>query len=230
MKALLWIVSAVAIALGLAVPAGATIINVFDPDGSNLGGLAAIIPAPTDAGNNGAFGTAQQGFDERQGVVLPMDIVVDGLGIISLGTVVDSHMIFLNQEPGGPNVGIQHFKVEWTFGGEILGVMSQSRGEMEVATSAFLGVPGTLYPLAPFNARGMEGNDDGMGPAGDGTSGPDGYTILDPFRLRVGMGVTEPGDWIRVITRPQVPEPTTLALLGAGLLLAALSRARSEKS
>jgi len=231
MKGILWILSAVAMALGVTVPARATIISVFDPDGSNLAGLAAIIPAPADANNDGAFGIAQQGFDEAQGVVLPANIVVDGLGIIPIGTLVDSHMIFLNQEPGAPNVGIQHFNVEWTFSGAILGIMSQSMGEMEVATSAFLGAPGTLYPAAPFSARGMENNGDGLGPDGDGTPGPDGYAILDPFRLRVGMGVSEPGDWIRVITRAQVPEPMTLALLGAGLVFAALStRARREKS
>ncbi len=32
------------------------------------------------------------------------------------------------------------------------------------------------------------------------------------------MKVKEPGDWIRVVTAAPVPEPTTIALLGIGLV------------
>ena len=61
---------------------------------------------------------------------------------------------------------LNHFEVEWVFDGLILGIMSDRRGEMEAASSFELGAPGTNYtvrspgsgPAAPFNARGLEGN------------------------------------------------------------------------
>jgi hypothetical protein len=205
------------------LPAQAALIGVSDPLGpALLGGFAAIIAAPPDANEDAAFNFGQEGFDEAQGVVLPEDIAVDG-GIIPAGTLVNSHMIFLNTGPGNNPERNTHYGVEWRFDGEILGVMSISNGSFEVATSAFLGAAGTLYPLAPFPARGMEGSD-GDGPRGNGLPGPDGYAILDPFTLRVGMAVGEPGDWIRVVTQ-RAPEPMTVVLLGAGLLALAL-RAR----
>jgi hypothetical protein len=39
------------------------------------------------------------------------------------------------------------------------------------------------------------------------------------FSINVGMLVTEPGDWIRVVTEAQsVPEPSTMLLLGLGII------------
>ena len=63
-------------------------------------------------------------------------------------------------------------------------------------------------PAAPFPARGLESNDS--------------YSIAGSS-ITVSMGVTEPGDWIRVITR--VPEPTSLAPVGAGFAGACRRRA-----
>jgi hypothetical protein len=141
-----------------------------------------IIAAPASIIDDppGATNDHQQAFDEAQGVLLAANLTVDG-GIIPAGTVVDSHMIFLNTDGNTFATDNQ----TWTFDGFILGVMSDQSGTLEVASSALLGAPGTVYPAAPFNARGMESNDS--------------YLVAGN-QITVVMSVTEPGDWIRVVT------------------------------
>ena len=154
----------------------------------------------------GATNFHQQGFDEAQDVLLMMDLAVDG-GLIGSGTVVDSHMIFLNTPVGAG--GASDSGVQWLFDGIILGVMSDSGGTLEAASSSILGAPGTVYPSA-FNNRGMEGGDS--------------YTVVGNM-ITVNMIVSEPGDWIRVVTASaSVPEPSALALLSLGLLGVAFRR------
>jgi len=97
--------------------------------------------------------------------------------------------------------------------GEVLGVMSDINGNLEAASTLLLGASGTNYttpfpgsgPAPPFPNRGMEG-------------GGDGYTVMGNS-ITVSMYVSEPGDWIRVVTRGEsAPEPTTLFLIGTGLV------------
>jgi len=203
--------SAGVLAVLLALPAQATIIGVAPAPLSSMGTAPAIIAAPAHALDDVVTNTGMQGFDEAQGVLTSVAHATDS-GVIPAGTLVNSHMIFLNSEGSGQ---LSHFGVVWTFADPIIGIMSDSGGTLEAASTFELGAPGTNYtvtfagsgPAAPFAARGLEGN--------NGTGlGADGYMLLSPTMLQVGMVVTEPGDWIRVITSARsVPEPGTLGLL-----------------
>ena len=197
-----------------AIPAQASVISVSGGLASlggvpNAGGAASIIAAPADINDDAAANTAQQGFNEVQNHLLTSNLAVDG-GMIASGTMVNSHMIFLNTGPGNDGTLGEHFNVTWGFDGIILGVMSNSNGSLEVNSSSVLGAAGTSYPGAAFNARGMEGN-----PLLTNCNVNDCYRVLGTDLL-VTMRVTEPGDWIRVVTL--VPEPGTITLLGLGLL------------
>lgn len=162
--------------------------------GGPAGGL---IAAPASVDDQPAMGGCavgwtnpnQQGFNERQGVVLAVPLEVDPGGVfVPAGMAVDSHMILLNT-PGGGAAG---FTETWCFDGVIVGVISDEDGLLEAASNAVLGWPGTCYPAA-FATRGLE---PALG---------DGY-VVHGNTIEVTMNVTSPGDWIRVITTRQ---PTT---------------------
>jgi hypothetical protein len=150
-----------------------------------------------------------QGFNEAQGILTTVAHAVDG-GVIAAGTYVDSHMIFLNSAGGA---SLRHYDVVWTFSDPILGVMSDIGGSLEAASTFELGAPGTNYtatfpgsgPAAPFSNRGMEAYPQ------------DWYTVVTPYTLAVNMYVTEPGDWIRVVTVP-VPGAVLLGVLGLSVV------------
>lgn len=199
-----------------AVGAQASLVGVSGPNSSE-GGAAQIIASPAEVKNNSVTNLRMQGFDEVLNFVLTSDISVDGGGTILAGTKVDSHMIFMNRAGGGSQT---HFGVDWTFAGEILGVMSDGSGALEVASTPQLGASGTIYEV--FNNRGLEGN--------NGTGiGNDGYAILAPNVLRVGMQVSQPGDWIRVVTAPApIPLPAGLPLAAAALGALGLLRTRRK--
>jgi hypothetical protein len=195
--------------------------------GAHLTAGPDVIPAPpsvvdSNAANPpGATNNHQQGFDERQGVVLTAPLPVDN-GTIPAGTVVDSHMIFLNVPDGAP--GVTDLNKTWTFREPVIGVMSDSDGTLEVQSSATLGAPGTVYPQAPIGARGID-LASGSGDRGAGGVNREGYTV-DGNTIVVGLSVAQPGDWIRVLTR-STPAPTTLtaekATLSTALSLSAVS-------
>jgi hypothetical protein len=180
--------------------------------------LPEIITPPDWVLDDNVVNRGMKGFNEAQGVVTSQDYAVDN-GVIAQGTLVDSHMIFLNST--GYTL-LQHVSVEWTFDGVILGVMSDFWGNLEAASTAELGSPTTIYNVpasdpdrgAPYRARGME----------SGGRYPDSYTIIDDHTISVTMRVTEPGDWIRVVTAPpsfHAPEPTSFLTFGGLLALGA---------
>jgi len=187
----------------LLLPNVASALLVAGPD---------IIAAPAFVIDNtpGATNRAQQAFDERQDVLLLGPLMTDA-GVIGPGTVVDSHMIFLNTD--GP-IAASDSQV-WTFDGLILGVMSDQGGLLEGASSAFLGAAGTIYP-GPFALRGIEVPGDSYLVAGNS--------------ITVNMSVVEPGDWIRVVTAANpIPEPTSAVAFGVGVLvIGATLRKRSS--
>lgn len=156
--------------------------------------------------------THQQAFNERQGVLLLAPLAVDG-GLVAAGTLVNSHMIFMNTD--GP-VFASDLQT-WTFDGVILGVMSDIGGTLEAASNGLLGALGTIYPGA-FANRGLEANDS--------------YIVAGNM-LTLSDSVTEPGDWIRIITQARpvaVPEPSILLLLMIGAAcLAATARPRYRR-
>lgn len=192
------------VAVGLIVaPTQAATISVAGP-ASSLGTPPAIIAAPSDVLDDCVTNTGMQAFDEAQDVTTTVAHSIDGGGVIPAGTVVDSHMIFLNSATGS----LSHRNVVWTFDQPIIGVMSDQPGALEAASTFELGAPGTNYTVVPtapattpcgtndatvpperagpYNARGMESADS--------------YTVAGNS-ITVGMGVSEPGDWIRVVTR-----------------------------
>ncbi len=196
------------VCLGVGSVASADITGVSGPM-STRGVAAMEIAAPAFATNAAATNEAQQGFNEQQDILLTTDVAVDG-GMISSGTWVSSHMIFLNNPGGGR---ITHNDVVWTFDGDVLGVMSNSNGGLEMASTSILGSTTTTYPGSTFNARGFEGNDD--------------YTISGNT-LTVDMTVTQPGDWIRVVTASPVPAPGAALLAAFGLPIAGLAKRRKR--
>jgi hypothetical protein len=210
--------------IGFALPSHAAIMSVSG-ELSSAGTAAQIIAAPASVADDapGAENTGMQGFNERQGFTLGAALDVDGANDIAAGTVIDSHMIFLNT--AGSSLTTHGFgqdgAVNWTFSGDILGVVSDRNGVL-LAASDFLGLDSTAYPGA-FDARGLESN-----PL-DGLFNDDFYSFSGNV-LSLGMRVTEPGDWIRVVTASDVapvPLPAAAWMLLSGLAaIGAASRRR----
>jgi len=177
---------------------------------SSLGVAPAIIAAPSDALNQCVTASGQLGFDEAQGVITPAAFGADDAGVIPAGTLVDSHMILLNLGVAG---GATHTGVVWTFKRPIIAVMSDSGGTLEAASTPTLGAPATNYVLpatgacvpfppvgaAPFAARGLETTGAAFPFAHTACPAGDCYTVAGATIL-VHMGVSQPGDWIRVVT------------------------------
>ena len=145
----------------LAGQANAVITAVSGPD-SSMGTSPQIIAAPSDALEDFVVNTGMQGFNEAQGVLTTVAHAHDS-GVVPAGTLVNSHMIFLNSHEEELAI-LSHLDVTWTFANPILGVMSDSGGILEAGSTFELGNPATNYTVtfpgsgqaAPYNLRGLE--------------------------------------------------------------------------
>jgi hypothetical protein len=155
----------------------------------------------------------QQAFNEKQSVYLTSDLTITnhyGSTTILAGTTVDSHIIFLNTASGSASK-----TNTWTFDGEILAVLEDDHG-LEMAATDTLFANGTYFTGGTgitsgsgFQYQGLE-----IGLFG----AYDNFSILSMTDLEVKMSVSEPGDWIRVITTSAVPVPAALFLFAPALL------------
>src|SRR6476659_8475559 len=164
-------------------------LTLTQPAHASLTAGPDIIPVPASvvisSGAGGARHTHQQAFNGRQVVLVPAAGLTVDAGIVPAGTAVSSHMIFLNQPDCAPCSSLDDVGEVWSFSGPIIGVMSDRNGSHEAASTPLLGAPGTIYQ-APATDRGLEPNDT--------------FTVAGNT-ITVNMHVTQPGDWIRVVTQ-----------------------------
>ena len=230
---------------GATNPVSAHIIGVVGPV-SSLGALPAIIPAPSNVLDQCITSAGQVAFNEAQHVITPVAFATDDGGVIPAGTQVDSHMILFNRQLVDLDPISAHSDVVWTFKRPIIGVMSDVHGNLEAASTAALGAPATNYLMpavagcipfgtvgaAPFAFRGLDTTAAGPPythqpcPADD-----DCYSIETPTTIRVSMHMSQPGDWMRVLTKSAIDiqidikpgsDPNCFNVNGAGVVPVAI--------
>lgn len=182
-----------------------------------VGANAAVISA-TNASEITAPATVTNGspgsnteylyFNEVQNYTLGSDLVTDQ-GTILAGTMVNSHMILLNRESGKSRLELTG---TFTFDGDILGTISDIHGAARLVPSDYLGAP-TTY--TNFSNRGLESNDS---------------FFFSGATLTTEFIVTQPGDWMRVVTAAEVPLPAGVVLLGSALAGMGVARRRKKQA
>lgn len=199
----------------MATSASASIIG-FDMNDVEVIAAPSLVTDNTPGNNSKILA-----FNELQGVTLLSALTTDQ-GTIAAGTKVDSHMVFLNRADllsGASN--LIEVDTEIQFSGAILGTMSDKDGGLRMVPSDFLGggLAGTSY--TNFGNRGLEltGNF------------ADSVTFaLGSDTARFDLHVTQPGDWVRVVTVAAVPTPAAFTMMGTGLAAFAFMRRRRRKA
>lgn len=146
-------------------------------------------------------------FNEVQNAVLHTAVTTSN-GIIAAGTRVSSYMVLLNHVKASDRT-VLNLSGTATFDSAILGLIT-TVADLN-ASDAILGAVGTTY--ATFNMRGLE-DLEAVSYLGDTAT--------------LTLNVTQPGDWMRIVTISTVPVPAAgFLLFGALGGLAALRRRKS---
>ncbi len=141
-----------------------------------------MIDPPTSLGPNPIGETSFFAFYEQQNTVLENAVRVNG-GWVEEGTLVSSHYVLYD-----PTARARH-EVTITFDSEIVGVVTKNR---RLRKSDWLGAEGVEYKR--FRHRGREWRD--------------AYEISEDGRsITFRMRANSPGDYMRILTRGEVPIP-----------------------
>jgi hypothetical protein len=141
-------------------------------------------------------------------------------------------MIFLNQSG---TASLSHTGVTWTFDFPIIGVMSDTPGQEEANSTPDFGAVATNYAVVPVSPATTSCNTstatgEQKAPfASRGIEDADSYTVAGN-QITVNFTVTQPGDWIRVLTRGQNvlidikpgDYPNSININGAGVIPVAI--------
>lgn len=188
----------------------------------STGGSAELIAAPADARLNAlTSSTAVRVWNEQQLVTLTSGLTVNaslsGLyngpadlanSVVPAGTVISSHYVHFDSPAGTSANATGSIR----FDGDIIGVIcvGDSGTDRFLDASDFLS-SGTLYGDG-IEARGME------------LSNNEFFRISNDRRgIEFSMRISNPGDFIRVVT---VPAPSVAALGGLGVAFASRRRRR----
>jgi len=198
--------------LELALPARAELINAG-------GTMFQLLPPPANVSQDVLESdVAIFAFPEQAAVLLSHALIVDASlpghyneladltgGVIPAGTAVNSYLLHQDNDQDVPGSPLRTGTV--TFDEQILGVLVGDQWLQ--STDSLLGLPTTTYGPGPH--RGLE------------LWALDEFTLSDDLHTLTLTQVTHSfQDQVRIVTA--VPEPTTLALLIGGGLMAACRR------
>ena len=205
--------AALGVALTIATPASATIVSGLVTGGTALGqggvfvSLSVPLTGSTPFNTVGAdnFNTPNlYGFSESQNILLSSTLLMDIGAAIAAGTQVASHCVFF--DPLDPTT----MQGTVDFDSDVLGIITSSG---LLLASDGLANTGVNY----------------LNPALRGLEPGDAVTISGTRQIMVSVSAGSPGDYVRVITAfspGAVPEPMSLALVGAALAALSLTRRR----
>jgi hypothetical protein len=177
------------------------------------GSAIELDPPPLAVNNNPPPGDDDNILWFKEASNVTVSSAVTGLGgtSIGVGDVVDVYMMFLNRDSRTSSGTADTATATFTFTTQILGIFGQQNGSDLVLTDGLSQT--TTY--SNFSSRGIEIGNNGTFSAG---GGDDLIThVLGSNEVGLFLRVTQPGDWVRVVTVSAVPVPAALPLMLVGL-------------